>query len=43
MDYDFVKRITANNNQYARVNVTTSGEFGGEKWCNICTGNDSFS
>ena len=31
----FIKRMTANSNHYARLNMNTSGELGGEKWSNI--------
>ena len=35
MDYEFFKRITANSNQYVRLNMNDLGEFGGSPWTNI--------
>lgn len=35
MGYDFFKRITANSNQYGRLNMNDQGEFGVSQWSNI--------
>ena len=43
MDYDFFKRITANSNEYARLNMSNEGVFAGTDWTNNCRRDGSFS
>ena len=35
MDYEFFKRITANSNQYSRLNMNDLGYFRGSHWTKI--------